>query len=37
MRRIVVIAFALSFALVTTSVFARELTGVITETKCGGP
>ena len=34
-KRILVILFVLSFALVTGSAFADELTGVITETKCG--
>ena len=35
MKRISVILFVLSFALVGASAFADELTGVITETKCG--
>jgi hypothetical protein len=35
MKRILVILFVLSFALIAASAFAGELTGVITETKCG--
>ena len=35
MKRIWVILFVLTFALVATSAFASDLTGVITETKCG--
>src|SRR5262245_52956057 len=35
MNRIVTILFALSFALVASTAFAGELSGVITETKCG--
>ena len=35
MKRILVILFVLSFALVAAFAFAGELTGVITETKCG--
>ena len=35
MKRMLIILFALSFALGTASAFAGELSGVITETKCG--
>ena len=35
MKRILVILFVLSFALIAASAFAGEWTGVITETKCG--
>jgi hypothetical protein len=35
MKRILIILFVLSFALGAASAFAGELTGVITETKCG--
>ena len=35
MRRISIILLVLCFALAATSTFAGELTGVITETKCG--
>jgi hypothetical protein len=35
MKRTLVVLFVLSFASVAASAFADELTGVITETKCG--
>jgi len=35
MKRILVILFVLSFAVGSASAFAGELSGVITETKCG--
>src|SRR5215475_1737468 len=35
MKRILTVLFALSFALVASTDFAGELSGVITETKCG--
>ncbi len=35
MKRIVIVIFVMSFALMATSALAGELTGVITETKCG--
>ena len=35
MKRILIALFVLSFALVAASTFADDLTGVITETKCG--
>ena len=35
MKRILIILFVLSFAVGTASAFAGELSGVITETKCG--
>ena len=35
MRRNLIILFALSFTLVAPTAFAGELSGVITETKCG--
>jgi len=35
MKRMLIILFALSFALGTASAFAGEMSGIITETKCG--
>ena len=35
MKRILIILFVLSFAVGAVSAFAAELSGVITETKCG--
>jgi len=35
MKRMLIILFVLSFALVAATAFAGELSGVITETKCG--
>ena len=35
MKRLLMILFALSFTLVAATAFAGELSGVITETKCG--
>jgi hypothetical protein len=35
MKRLLIILFALSFTLVAASAFAGDLSGVITETKCG--
>ena len=35
MKRILIALFVLSFALVSASAFADNLTGLITETKCG--
>jgi hypothetical protein len=35
MKRILITLFVLPFALAASSAFADELTGVITETKCG--
>ena len=35
MKRMLMTLFVLSFALVATAAFAGDLTGVITETKCG--
>ena len=35
MKRILIVLFVLSFALVGATAFAGDLTGVITETKCG--
>ena len=35
MKRISIVLFTLSFALITPIAFAGELSGVITETKCG--
>ena len=35
MKRILIVLFVLSFALVAASTFADDLTGIITETKCG--
>ena len=35
MKRILIVVMVLSFALVAASAFAGDLTGVITETKCG--
>ena len=35
MKRVLIIVFVLAFAVGAASAFAEELTGVITETKCG--
>ena len=35
MKRMLIVLFALSFALVASTAVAGELSGVITETKCG--
>ena len=35
MKRVLIILFVMSFALGSVSAFAGELSGVITETKCG--